>query len=318
MLSQSKIAVVGKNFRYLIFLLGLAGLCTGLILLVYKWRQSRGEDFERVARNLPVEQGIVLFVDVGLLRKAGAFDTPWFKSLEQEAEYQDFVTRTDLDPRTDIDKLLACFTPDSNFFFVAGRFPWDKLEQYVVQSGGRCHNTFCQIEGTRPDRQISFFPYTTHVMALAVSENAWAADLLKSEKYHRLPFVFPSHPVWVRIPPAFFDGRLEVAGERFRWLRQALTGAQELIAGVQASIPELKVFVEVHFQNEQFAQEFKSKLDFLSLLAGKLLPKGNSQVQSDALLKAIESAQVETQGNVVTARWPLKPELLEKLGQSSP
>ena len=57
----------------------------------------------------------------------------------------------------------------------AGRFHWKNLMDYAVRQGGSCHNSFCTAPSSRPNRRISFYPVRPDLMAMAISQDDFAA-----------------------------------------------------------------------------------------------------------------------------------------------
>ena len=69
--------------------------------------------------------------------------------------------------------------------------------QYAVRSGGSCHNGFCKVQGSQPQRQISFYPVRPHVMALAVAPNDEAARGITLSSGRIDKQTLPVEPLWL-------------------------------------------------------------------------------------------------------------------------
>ena len=56
------------------------------------------------------------------------------------------------------------------------------------------------MKGSTPQRNISFFPVSRGLMALAVSADSWAVTRLAVRHRSDLAFPVPDQPVWLHIP----------------------------------------------------------------------------------------------------------------------
>ncbi len=96
-----------------------------------------------------------------------------------ESDYKrSFFDGTGFDYKRDLDSVVASFSGAGNFFIARGRFDWAKLRAYAVREGGSCYKDLCRIQGSKPERHISFLPLRDDAIALAVSTNDLAATQL--------------------------------------------------------------------------------------------------------------------------------------------
>ena len=110
-----------------------------------------------------------MFCGFHALRRAGFLQLLYGTKVGTEPEYESFVRKTQFDYRRDLDTALISFAPDGKFLLLKGRFDWKSLHAYVDDENGKCYNSLCQMAGSAPERQISFFPVQSGLMALAVS-----------------------------------------------------------------------------------------------------------------------------------------------------
>ena len=68
---------------------------------------------------------------------------------------------------------------------VKGRFDWNSLQSYAREQGGTCRNALCRMNGSTPERRISFFPLRPDLMGLAVSPDDSAAIDLEAAAARR-------------------------------------------------------------------------------------------------------------------------------------
>ena len=118
-----------------------------------------------------------------------------------EPDYKQFVEGTGFDYKRDLDSVTASFSRSGNYFIARGRFHWAKLRDYAVRQGGSCYQDLCRVQGSRPDRHISFLPLRNDAIALAVSTNDLAATLL-TKTGQPVTAAIPAAPVWISVPGA--------------------------------------------------------------------------------------------------------------------
>src|SRR5690242_9674689 len=126
--------------------------------------------------RLPNEPAAVLSIDFSTLRRGGLLNA---RSMPLESEYRAFLEGTGFDYHRDLDLVVASFSHSGNFFVARGRFDWAKLRKYAIRQGGSCYDQLCRVQGSTPDRRISFLPLRDNVIALAVSTDDLAATRLR-------------------------------------------------------------------------------------------------------------------------------------------
>src|SRR6185436_20824826 len=110
-----------------------------------------------------------------------------------------FVRKTNFDYRRDLDSALVSFAPTGKYMLVRGRFDWKSLHAYAKEQGGSCVNAFCRMQGSAPERQISYFRVQSDLMGLAVSPDDYAARRL-GESPSAPATEIPGDPIWLSIP----------------------------------------------------------------------------------------------------------------------
>ena len=85
-----------------------------------------------------------------------------------EPEYKQFVNSTGLDYRRDLDLVVASFSPSGNYFIARSSLDWNKLRDYATRQGGSCYQDLCRMQGSTPERHISFLPLRHDAIAVAV------------------------------------------------------------------------------------------------------------------------------------------------------
>ena len=141
-------------------------------------RTSAFFDTRALLSRFPAEQATVVSANVSLLRKAGFLEV---SQAPPEAEYKQFLDGTGFDYKRDLDSVVASFSSQGTFFIARGRFNWVRLRDYAVRQGGSCYQDLCRMQGSTPERHISFLPLRHDALALAVSTNDLAATRLAQQ-----------------------------------------------------------------------------------------------------------------------------------------
>jgi hypothetical protein len=138
-------------------------LFAGLALAHRTWKTHEFFRPELLFSRFPAEDAMALSMDVAALRKSGLLDS----KAPAEPDYKAFVDGTGFDYRRDLDTLAASFSKTGNYFIARGRFDFDRLRAYAVRQGGSCFDSLCRVQGSQPERRISFLPLRSDTLALA-------------------------------------------------------------------------------------------------------------------------------------------------------
>ena len=178
----------------------LAGVSLAGTAIWLKWRDDRAlqNPALQLSRFPAEEAAAVLSVDFAALRHSGLLTD---SKMDPEPEYKQFLQGTGFDYRRDLDQLTASFSNGGNFFLARGRFDWKKLHDYVQRQGGSCYEQLCRMQGSKPERRISFLPLRDDFMALAVSTDDLAATRL-TRIGTPVNTPLPAAPVWLSLPGA--------------------------------------------------------------------------------------------------------------------
>lgn len=203
-------------------------MCAGVIGGVYYARSRSFTRPEELVAYLPMKGSMLVYIDGAAIRNSGLMNLIAGSRAAEELEYQQFVDQTLFDYRQDLDAVAAAVGGEDIFFLLRGRFHWRNLMDYAVKQGGTCHNGFCSVAGSRPNRFISFFPIRSDLMAMAVSDDKSAAYSVKTPSA-KLNISVPEQPVWILIPSS------------------VLAKPDSLPAGIRPFAPVLKSADEVLF-----------------------------------------------------------------------
>lgn len=192
---------------------------------------------------LPTNNAIVVYIDFDAIRRAGILNMVAGSKAAEELEYQQFVGQTLFDYRQDLDAAALSFTGDQVFLVLRGRFHWKNLMDYVAHHGGFCHNSYCAMEGSRPNRRISFYPLRPNLMAMAAGKDDLAAYRV-ARNSGRLALSPPSQPVWILVPAAAVKSAGAIP-EAVKPYASALQNAEEVILSVGPSEDHLALSLKV-------------------------------------------------------------------------
>lgn len=289
----------------------LAAGCAGLIALV-AYLRSHGRSLNDWLARLPPEEGVVVYADLNSLRRAGVLEWFAFSRLDEEPEYRAFAESSGFDPRQDLDAVLVAFQPGGNFFLLRGRFDWPTLNRFVASQGGNCHNTFCRVTGSRPERRISYFPLRRDVMALAVSQDSWAAARLHNRWRKVADEEIPPAPVWAMLPGKTLASAQTLPTGTHLFAR-ALADAERLVFYAVPAGDHLDLHMQVTCRSLGQAAGLLAQLQGLTEALREMLAREHRQPNPRDLSGVLTAGAFEQQGPRVHGRWPLGRPFLEAM-----
>lgn len=255
-------------------------------------------------------------IDMEALRRSGVLVALAGARVAEEPEYQAFVTETSFDYQKDLDLVVAKFGKETSFFLLRGRFDWPRLRAYVQSQGGACHNAYCQVGGSTPQRQISFFPLKTNLMAMAVGPSPDSAWQLASPQPDAQPRTAPARPVWLAVPSGVLQNYANLhPGARL--LAAALEGTGEVELSLQIPPGRLEAQMDAVCRTPDEAAVLSSHLEQATrLLKGTNASSGAAADPGD-LIGVLSAGSFQTQGQHVLGRWPIEQAFLESILGSS-
>jgi hypothetical protein len=294
---RSRVALIA-----IALLAGIAALTGGLA-----WKRARALNTTAgLVERLPTEGATVLHIDVSALRTSGLLDKLAGSNAIEEPEYRAFVERTGFDYRTDLDTVTAAFGGDHSYFLLRGRFDWAALKAHVEREGGSCRNLLCGMQGSKPDRQISFAPLRRDVMAMAAGPKPDAAAALSSAPDSGRPIDIPPEPLWISIAPASLR-KLDQLPPGTRAFARAMQGAGQvrISLGRQGSAFELKLMVEC--ASGASADSLSAQLRQTTETLRNMISR-EQQTPNPADLSGVLTAGVfRSEGSRVYGSWPVAP-----------
>lgn len=275
------------------------------------WYHSRGPGLADELKRLPLADAVVVNVHFAALRQAGLLSLLTNSKVAEEAEYQEFERRTGFAYQRDLDGALLAVAPTGKYLLVRGRFDWAKLRAYAASQGGRCDGSLCRMQGSQPDRRISFFPLRSDLMALAVSPDDSAA-LRLSTPANTASFEPPAAPLWVSIPGTVLQSSENLPAET-RSFAKTLSRANSMVLALE---PEAKRFVarlEVRCRNQQDAAELAAQLNRLTDQLRHTFANERQKPNAADLTGVLVSGSFAQVDSRVTGYWPIERVFLENL-----
>ncbi len=288
-------------------------LCTLIAVGLYVYRSRKAESLPGLMARLPAQSAQVA-IDVAALRQAGVLKLLADAAGTQEQEYRDFVAGTGFDYTRDLDLVLASFLGKESFFLLKGRFDWDRLRTWAAQQGGKCLNAFCEAGGSSPDKRISFFPISKHVMAMAVSQAPQAAWRLAASQPAAADL--PTDPVWLRIPGPVLQSSDRVP-DGTRAFISALRPASHVILALNRNGDALQLSLSAPCSNESEAQTARDRLEEISGLLRRFIEREGHEPNPDDLSGLLTSGVFTVDKTTVKGNWKVSQTLLESLLQDS-
>jgi hypothetical protein len=257
--------------------------------------------------RFPQEEAAVLSVDIDLLRRTGFLTG---SKAPLEADYKQFLEGTGFDYRRDLDYLVASFSDKGNFFIAHGRFNWSKMRAYTAKQGGSCYQQLFRVQGSTPDRHISFLPLRDDAIALAVSTNDLAVSALTTPG-PPVTTVLPTAPVWFSIPGAELR-KPNTFPANLRLMLSALQTVDRVTLTIGPTTSGLEARLETICRTPGDAGVLTSQLRVTTANL-KDAVSHDKDAQHDELASTLSTGSFDQSDRKVVGRWPIRKGLLESL-----
>lgn len=293
----------------------LLAICAAALVWVEWRRRSFDSSIGGLVRHLPSAAATQVYLDVQALRTAGLLEMIAGSKAAQETDYRDFVERTGFDYTQDLDGVLASFQGPKKSFLFKGRFDWEQIRKYAEFKGSRCINGFCQVETRRPGQYISYFALAPNVLALAVSNNEWGAQVMRDSR-ERGDFVPPPHAAWVTMPESAFSSASDLP-DGLRAFLGALRGASRATLSLGPRADAFQAELRVTCTSPQQAVEIHSNLAQITDLLRKFLARAKQEPNPRDLAGVLAGGSFSHDGAVVRGVWPIEKVFLELLAEGN-
>jgi len=301
---------VNRRLRAILLILPIAAVCAASVWAGL-WYRARSEGPAALMRRIPATGAMLVYVDFDALRRAGILDLLSGPKIAEESEYREFTRQIDFDYRKDLDSVLLAVAPTGKYLLVHGRFDWKRLRAYVDSQNGRCYDSLCRMQGSTPERRISFFPVQSDLMALAVSNDDSAA-LRMSSAAGEPPAEVPDAPLWVSVPPSVLQSEESLPAET-RAFAQSLEGARSVVLSFAPERERLTARLEVRCRNAQDAGEVAAQLTRLTGLVRQTFEKAHRTPNPADLTGVLTAGTFRTEDSRVFGQWPIEQPFVRNL-----
>ena len=298
--------------RAALLIILIAAFC-GLAIWGVAWFRYRGlmKTEEWLAR-LPTQDAVVFYIDFAALRQSGMLQMLAASKAAEEPEYKVFVMKTAFDYARDLDAVLACFTPRGKYLVVKGRFDWNSLQSYVREQGGACHNELCNVNGSTPERRISFFPLRPDLMGLAVSPGESAAADLEAVSARRRLLEIPDAPAWISIPPTLLKSGGELP-EGTRMFAHSMENTEDVNIALAPQGNRFEARLNVRCRSAEQAALLAEQLARITSLLREMIARDKQTPNPRDLSGVLTAGAFQHTGVRVSGSWPLERVFLEGL-----
>ena len=290
----------------------VVALCVAAVGVARWVRVSQPYDAARMLGDLPADKKATLvFIDTGLLRRSGMLDLLAGSKAAEEPDYRKFVEQTGFDYRNDLDAVAAAFVDDHAYIALRGHFLWKQLTAYAESQGGECHYSVCSMPGSSVERNISFYPLKSDVLALAVSPDPrGVTNIGPGGRKVQLPV--PMDPVWISVPAAVFN-RLDSFPDGTRALLSPLAHAEKVTFAAGPKGDRLQLRLEVACATPDAAADLVKQLAGVTDLLKSVIERQHMAPSPRDLSGVLVAGSFQQSQSTVLATWPMERGFVEAL-----
>ncbi|MGJ5816215.1 hypothetical protein [Paludibaculum fermentans] len=272
------------------------------------WRPATATDLIGL---FPDGEAPTLYLDVAGLRSSGVLDLLAGKAGAEEPEYRKFVEASGFDYRRDLDAVAMRVRSTDTLLILKGRFDAARLAAYAKSNGGRCTPDVCTVQGSSPERQISWIPMKRQMLGLAVAPDPLAVALLNSSP-RRISRPLPESPVWLEVPGSQLHGGPGLP-PGLSALLSSLDGADRAL--LTAGLDGIGFALELNATCPEpaKAKEIAGRLTQMTEMFRKLLARENQKPDPADLSGLLAGGEFAAEGLTVKGKWPLSKVLLTSM-----
>jgi hypothetical protein len=299
-----------RRFRPWQLAIIVVALCVAAVAVARWWRVSSPYDAARLISALPSERATLVYLDTEQLRRSGMLALLAGSKAAEEPDYLKFVNDTGFDYRTDLDAIAAAFAENRFYATLRGRFRWKQLTAYAESQGGECHYSVCTMLGSSADRNISFYPLKSDVLALAVSTDPRAVSNIDAGS--RLHTPMPRDPFWISVPAAVFN-RPESFPAGTRAFLSPLANAQKVTFAAGPQGDRLQLRLEVTCASPEAAADLVKQFSSVTGLLKSMIEREHMTPNPRDLSGVLVAGTFEQRQSTVIGTWPVERGFVEAL-----
>jgi hypothetical protein len=299
--------VRGRLLVAALVLIAAIGVAIGLWFTRYT-----GTDAAALASYFPSRSAATVYLDVAAMRSSGILDKLVGSTVGEEREYRDFVQGTGFDYKRDLNQVALNSAGGVHYFVLEGRFDWDKLESYAKAQGGQCGSDGCHVQGSTPDRIVSFRRLRKNLMAMASAKDQSAAKAIDRRTQEQTGYSVPNAPLWAHVPvelvrsmPSYPSGT--------RLFAKALESADSALFTLTPAADGFQLAADVACRTQEDAAILKAQLEGITGLLQKFLRLEKQKASAADLSGILSAGSFERSGTHVKARWPVPRAFLDAL-----
>ncbi len=264
-----------------------------------------------LASYLPNKDGTMLYIDVKSMRRTGVLNMIAGTKAAEEFDYKEFVDQTNFDYRRDLDAVAATFRSGQVFIVARGHFDWTKIYAYAQQHGGACRNSFCAVDGSQPQRKVSFYRLRSNLLALATSTDDMAAYQIMRNASRVNPFL-PDQPIWILVPSMVLK---EASGlpPGTAAFAIALQDAERIIFTAGPDGDHLQLGLNVTCKDPAAASALLVQLEGTTNTLRRWLAREHQQPNARDLSGVLVAGSFRRDNRKVYGQWPLSRAFVESV-----
>jgi hypothetical protein len=165
------------------------------------------------------------------------------------------------------------------------------------------------MQGSRPDRRISFLPLRGDTLAVAVSTDDLAAAKLENTG-PKVTAKLPTEPVWLSVPGTFLRSR-DLLPLSVRVTLSGITTAERVVFTLNQSGQGIELRMSATCQSPDEARVLSSQLRSSTSQLKEALAKSSTPVEE--LVRAVANGSFDQKEKLVAGKWPVPGSLLKSL-----
>jgi hypothetical protein len=264
-------------------------------------------------RFLPQRAASVFYVNVEALRHSGILRLLSGAAPVKDADYVTFLHDTHFDYTRDVSAVAGAADRKSLFFLVRGRFDWSKLRAYAQSHSGNCKNQICEAPASKAGRWASFVSIQSDVLALALSEDRWAVQEIRTTKA-TIEGPIPQEPVWLKVSQRLISDPASLPLP-LRIFAIALQSADPVVLSLGPAEIEAHAQFQLHMYAQcatrATAQSISSQLEIDTKMLKLELAREYAKPNAADLTGLLAGGTFQAIDKQVIGTWPVHRELLK-------
>jgi hypothetical protein len=290
--------------------------CALLILAVhFFWSPGGVLSPQELVDCLPGANATLVYIDVNAIRRAGILDKFAGPKAAEEIEYRQFVGETKFDYRQDLDAVAAAFKGGQVYLALRGRFHWKNLRDYAARQGGSCHDNFCVLAASQPNRRISFYPLGSNLLAMAISTDDFAAYLVKRQR-SQMALPPPNQPLWVVVPAATLQNTDALPADARPYL-SALQNAEQIVFSLGPDADHFELALHVTCRDAAAASALLANFEGATSTLRKWIGRAHQPATPADLASLLVAGAFRRDDRQVYGQWPIPKAFVDTIAGGS-